>query len=614
MAALAMDAEGDVPAGDAVAEATTGPEAPPAATETVAAAPPATAQLIDEFATRSGRWQLFALPGQGDAAVYKMTLDANPAFVREFACRPLALKDTGAATDLDLQPVRLLDIDATVAQGACRVVQNMSPVAPNLVWIREAAAARIIPSYRRERAWVAGLKPLARDPKRGAYDPKSLGPAIDKAPLNAGSNFVGVTSAQGGEYVSSRGFLHDADARVVDAALHGEESAVAAYWPEFEQYSLYSLAQPQGAAWSTTRHVTIDPQFPQEGERGWENVFYNNPHPDFDTAQAVTGWGRDVAHLENTGFIHWLATEDPIAGLLVQRQAAYALAGRWEYQRGGYKTTAAPADTRYEGYADQERGVFNTLSALWKSRDVSRRVQSAEGRMFWSIARTEAQAEQVIDFYDQTAARVAAAPSTSAADFTRQLAGTPFSTGAIGSFIEAHGAPMKLHQMSAFEAVQYGKESLWLWTRDGSPAVRRWFTAYANGLSARMAIVGGAMGVDGRTSTSGSGYPIGPSQMVGGYPAAARPAFNSTEGWAEWVASLPLQQEDSRDSFNGASVHTAMQMEGALLLARDAGLAIPTLDAALTRIRAARGATTTIRYASLQMHKHLASPPAGSID
>lgn len=601
---------------EAAAVADTGPTEPSAnvgavvpVTDAVGTAS-ATAVPIDVLTTRSGAWQLAGLPSQGDAAVYRMTLDRNPAFVREFACRPLATKESGRSAELDLLPVRLLGIEATVAQGACRVVQNMRPVAPNLDWIRAAVITRVIPAYRRERAWIDGVKPLAPDRKRGAYDPRSLGPRPDgsTAAPTAGSNFVGVTSGQGGEYLSSRGFLHDADARVVDAALHGEAAAIEGFWSEFEQYTLYSLAQPQGAAWSATAHTTIDPQFPQEGERGWEAAFHNSPNPAVDSAQAVTGWGRDVAHLENTGFIHWIATEDPIAGLVVQRQAAYALASRFEYLRGGYVGTRQPADTAYEGYDDQERGLFNTLSALWKSRYVSRRVNSLEGRMFWSPTRAQLQADQVIAYYDQAASRVAAATPASPADYVALLSGTPFASVGIGAFVQADGTSAKLQQTSAFETVQYGKEPLWLWTRGGHTTVRRWFTAYATGLAARMVVIGGTMGVDGRKSTSGSGYPTGPTALVNGRVVATTPAFASTAGWAEWVAALPLATVDARDSFDGAGLHTAMQMEGALLMAQDAGLQVAQIEPALSRIRSARAATTTYRFASLQMLKHTGAP------
>lgn len=595
-----------VPAGAATIVTQTSAQPPEPVAQRVAAI----GTPIDIFTTRSGQWRLFALPAQGSAAVYRMTLDEKPAFAREFACRPIATKEQGGATALDLVTVRLLDTDAKLAQGACRVVQNLDPVTPNPSWLREAVSNGVIPAYRRERAWVAGLKPLPSGTSRGVYDPTSLGPRTDGAATqpNASHNFVGTTSAQGGEYEASRGFLHNADARVVDAALHDEAAAITAYWPEFVQYTFYSLAQPQGAAWSVKNHVTIDPQFPQDGERGWELPLHNNPNPAVDSMTEVDDWGRNLPHLEDTGFVHWLATEDPIAGLLVQRQAAYALAGRYEYLRGGYGGTTQPADTAYEGSTDEERGLFNTLSALWKSRDVSRRIASAEGRMFWSKARTERQADEVIAFYDAIASRIATADPSTPADYLARLSGTTFASTGIGSFVLSDGSTVKLRQTSAFEAAQYGKEPLWLWAKAGKASVRNWFTAYTTGLAMRMSVIGGAMGVDGRTSTGGSGYPIGPTTLAGGVAVAAAPPFSTSAGWAEWVVALPLKQIDARDSFNGASVHTAMQIEGALLMARDLGLQVPELDSALSRIKQARDATTSFRYSGLQMHKHLGAP------
>ena len=70
-----------------------------------------------------------------------------------------------------------------------------------------------------------------------------------------------------------------------------------------------------------------------------------------------------------------------------------------------------------------------------------------------------------------------------------------------------------------------------------------------------------------------------------------------------------MRQLDSRTTFTGDSVHTAVQVEGALLMAKDAGLAVPELDIALGRIQSARTATTALRWTDLQMHKHLGAPP-----
>jgi hypothetical protein len=559
---------------------------------------------LDMLVTRSGHWRLFGLPAQGDAAVYRMTLDENPGFVREFACRRLFTVERGDAAALQLATVTLLGQQAAVAQGSCRVVQNMDPVAPNAGWIREAVVSKALPAYRRERIWGAPLALLARDAKRGAYDPMSLGPipGSTSTPWHS-SNFVGVTSPEGGEHGASRGFLHNADARVVDAALHSEDARIVDFWPEFTQYTLYSLAQPQGAAWSAANHVTVDPQFPQTGDRGYQNARSANSNPRFDSASAVTRWERDVSHLENTGFVHWLATEDPIAGLLVQRQAAYALAGRWNYLRGGYSGTTAPADTRYEGQDEQERAVFNTLSALWKSRDVSRRVASVNGRMFWSQARAEQQAAEVIAYYDRTAARIEAAATPGSSDYAAKLSGALF--GAIigsGDFTLMDGSVVTLHRTSNFQAGQYGKEPLWLWTRAGNATVARWLTTYARHVALRLGTIGGAKGVNGLT-TGRTVYPIGPVAAAGTVV-----TFTTPGGWAEWVAATDFKTNDPRTSFDGATAHTAIQMEGLLLLARDAAVPVPEIEPALAKVATMKAANPRLVYSDLRMHKQLSAP------
>ncbi len=100
-AAAAASALGDVGDATSATGATDGTSSASDGTMVPAAAGSATADdaavPIDVLTTRSGAWQLAGLPAQGDAAVYRMTLDRNPAFVREFACRPLRPRKRGAA-------------------------------------------------------------------------------------------------------------------------------------------------------------------------------------------------------------------------------------------------------------------------------------------------------------------------------------------------------------------------------------------------------------------------------------------------------------------------------------------------------------------------------------
>ena len=572
---------------------------------------PKTFQRIEQLTTRSGTWQIDDLGDTGDAHVYLWRLDQNPNFLRVMICRRIFTIEAGDKNTLSSIeiPIKIVSSKETlnwnlgVAQGACRVMQNIEPVAPHAQWIREAIAQKRIPSYDRRRAWRPDtLLSLAPDPRRKIYDPKSLGPSTGSAAEPMGSaNYVGVTTSQGGEYAASRGFIHNADASIVDAAVNSEDAKIANIWSEFTQFTFYSLAQPQGSSWSFTNHITIDPQFPQSGDRPWETVIPVHPDASIDSMTEVKDWGRDVAHLENTGFVHWLATEDPIAGIVVQRQAAFALASFYENYRKNLVT--------YHGNTDQERGVFNTLSSLWKSRDVSIGIKSQNGKMIWSSDRTTKQADDIIANYDDVAQKILTATVANPSNYQLRLAGAIFNPAFYESYTMLDASKPVLTSTSAFMTVQYGKEPLWLWSKAGNIKVRKWFEAYARGLVLRMTIIGGTMGVDGINSERGSGFPIGPTILSQwGYPIASLPPFNSDTGWAEWALTLPLQDVASRTTFNGATIHTVTQLEGTLLFAKDLNLNVGDLDTAISRVAVAKSATTSLRYLDLQMHKHFGSP------
>ncbi|MFN5510150.1 MAG: hypothetical protein ACK49H_02695 [Burkholderiales bacterium] len=556
---------------------------------------------LDSLRTRSGNWQLHSLGQHGEYHAYLMRLESKPEFGRVMACRRPFTKEAGNTVDLSVLTSNIVlsaaggswNWSVGIAQGACRVVQNMEPVTPNAQWLRDAVAERRLPSYSRARAWFpASLKPLAVDTRRGAYDPLSLGP-VPGAPTtvpSSNNNYVGITSAQGGEYTASRGFIHDADAKLVDAALSREDNLIESTWSQFVQYTWYSLAQPQGAVWSDRIHTTVDPQFPQTGETAWENPLWTAPKPEIRSLTEVTGWKRDVHHMENTGFIHWVLTEDPVAGLLVQRQAAYALAAFYE----GYRKST---DTTYKVLTDQERGIYNALSTLWKSRDVSRRVSSAAGTMIWDANRTQKQAMDAIAYLDaKMVAPVRAAVPGLSNEYVRKIAGVVMSSGGTETMNTPAGV-VTMTVSSNFMLPQYGKEPLYLWTLDGSPTVKSWFEMAAGYVATRLVDVGGAAGVDGCVGTRGSSFPLKVNGTV--------PTFSDRAGWAAWVnEQCPAA---NRANFDGAYIHTSTQMEGLLLLARSAG--VTGLDPAISRVQALRAATTAPRsLSSLQWHKHLSGP------
>jgi hypothetical protein len=549
--------------------------------------------VIDVLTTRSGQWKLYDAGRDGALSRYVWTLDRNPRFVRVMVCKRAFTHEAGDGAEVELTPVTATvrhrgdrhRWQLGVAQGSCRVAQNIEPVEPHAQWLRQAVAEGRLPAYRRERSYRAQPGSHLEFGSRRGYDPTSLGGE------SSAKNYVGVTSPQGGEYKASRGFLHDADAAVVDAALHNEPLGRA--WGGFTAYSWYSLAQPQGAVWSPVNHVTVDPQFPDREDRPWEIANAGQRvRPDIDSVRPAKGWGRDVSHLENTGFVHWILTEDPVAGLVVQRQTAYALASwyEWRRQRG---------DRSYHAYDEQQRGAYNTLSSLWKARDVSRRVASRGGHVIWRPARVEKMAADAIADLDTRRARpMFAARGGNGDAYARRIVGVPLSGIGPQTWKTTNGGELKMRGTSVFQAVQYGKEPLYLWTRAGNPTVKRWFETVARHLVVRTLHIGGARGIDRAENLRGSSMPVAPLDRI---------PYSNDVGWARWVKELPIKAGPT-DRFDGASLHTLTQTKGALLLARAAGVKVPELDAALAKMDADWSRTAKPRYTNLDWPKHWAAP------
>lgn len=551
--------------------------------------------LIDMLTTRSGHWRLFDAGRDATLARYVWTLDETPGFVRVMVCKRAFTHEAGDGDALELTPVaaevrhkgQTQFWQLQVAQGSCRIAQNMEPVPPNAAWLREAVAQGRIPAYRRERSF----RPLARaglvaDPRgASAYDATSIGGE------SSSKNYVGVTSAQGGEYSASRGFIHDIDARLIDAALHNDD--IARVWDQAAAFTWYSLSQPQGAVWSAVNHVSVDPLFPQAGDRPWEIANAGTrARPDIDSVIPTARWPRDLSHLENTGFVHWILTEDPVAGLLVQRQAAYALASWYEYRR-------KRGDNRYHASDEQERGVYNLLTALWKARDISTRVASGKGTAIWRPARTAKMASDIISDIDTRLVQPVARATPADGDlYVRRIVGVPVSGLQPSVWKTTSGGELRLRGTSAFQLPQYGKEPLYLWTRAGDPRVRRWFEMAARHLVVRTLHIGGARGIDRSENVRGSTFPVAP---VGSVP------FGDDLGWAAWAKALPIVAGPT-DRFDGAALHTLTQIQGTLLLAKGAGVKVPELDAALAKIDADWARTAKPRYVELESAKHWAAP------
>jgi len=548
----------------------------------------ATLTQIDAITTRSGTWWIDGLGQFGDSYVYAMRFSGNSAFIRLCVMRRIWEKWVGDGTALDTRTIALTATlngtpyswTAGCVQGSVRVVQNQDPLAPNPAWIREAVTNYKVTAFRRETSYnPATFVPTSPDGWRGAYDPTSLGPNSVASTPTASNNYVGTTSTQGGEYTASRSFIHDIDAGVIDRALHNEDAAITSLWPQFVQYTFYSLSQPQGANWSTTNHCTADPIFPISAPDRPYDTDSGNPatatNPAVDHIQPVNNWGRGVSHLENTGYVHWLATEDPIAALVVQRQLAYVLASYWGTLR--YTIT-----TDYKCFKEQERGVYNDFTALFKNKVITDSVTTLNGKWLWSSTRVNKMVTDCISFLDDFV--YSPIFSSTVADpvlYTQKTIGSYAFT--FDQIFPTYGGPVDGQSFKAtsnFMIWQYGAEPFYLWTRAGNAIATKWFTSMAQLLSNLMQLIGGSSAVDETNSTGGSARPIILSSATTPYTTAA--------AWATWYNSI--NPSASRTNFNASYSHSVNRLGNMLRLAQGAG--VSGLAPAIASFDAFKAATT----------------------
>ena len=560
----------------------------------------ATAKRVDVITTASGRWTLDSLGAVGDIAAYRWRHEGNP-HVRVMLCRAPATVAIRGGVPLVLDPVAVrigaYATTAAVAPGACRVAENGPLAELNPAWLVKAVKDGRLPAYSRANSWrPAKIQPVT---SLGAYDAAEIGRGVfGKAP-SASGNFIGVTSSQGGEYESSRGFLHNIDARVVDLALHDERVGDVR---AFERFTWESLAQPQGAVWSPVNHITADPQFPLPGDRAYSvNLSNQVPPAGAENMVLIKDWGRDLAHLENTCYVHWIMSGDPVAAICLNRQLAFALANQGFAYRSG----------TYSGLGGQERGVYNTITALWKSRDVALHMTSLNGKVLWGSPRIEKMRADVFANFDRRARGLPtpANPSPSPADTAARAA-----VGVVAHFSLWPEPFARVHRTLAgtsnFELVQYGKEPLYLWSKAGDPTMRRWMIDSARELSARALLVGGARGVDQCKGATGSGFPVSEMQSDRPSAGAAKPTWSDAKGWAKWI-NTAICPDVTNTTFTGANNHTTIQLYNALRMFREAGA--PGLDPAIAHFEAVRAATdlNAMHATGLNWPKHWAGPLTG---
>jgi hypothetical protein len=549
----------------------------------------ATLTQVDAITTRSGTWWVDSLGQFGDSHVYAMRYSGNSAFIRLCVMRRIWEKWTGDGTALDTRSIALTaTLNGTLyswtagcVQGSVRVVQNQEPLAPNPAWIREAVTNYKVTAFRRENAYnPATFTPASPDAWRGVYDPTSLGPNSSASTPNSNNNYVGTTSAQGGEYTASRSFIHDIDAGVIDRALHNEDAQITSLWSQFVQHTFYSLSQPQGANWSTANHVTADPIFPISAPDRPYDMDSGNPSTNTNTAidhvQGVDNWGRDTAHLENTGYVHWLATADPVAALVVQRQLAYAIASYFAYKRGSITTD-------YRCYDEQERAIYNDFSALFKNKVITDSVTTLNGKWLWSSARVNKMVADCISYLDGIIYSPIFSSTTSDPVLYTQKTISSYAMLVPDQVIPAYSGAIDgqtIKATSNFQVWQYAPEPFYLWTRAGNATASKWFTSMAQLLSNLMQYVGGASAIDQTNSIGGSARAI--------VLASATSPFTTVASWAAWFNSI--NPSASRTNFDASYSHSVNRFGNMLKMARDAGVA--GLDPAIASFNSFKAATT----------------------
>lgn len=545
---------------------------------------------VDVIQTASGTWRVRRALSQGDVTAYAWSLDGNPDWKRVVVVRQLSAI---ALTALDAQPITIDGVTMTVAPGAVRVWQNGSPVPFRWDWLKAAV----------DQGRTAGIGPVPVAklykpfviPALPAYDPTVISPMRAGVVADASTNSVGVTGGQGGEYDASRGFYHNYDATAVRMAQAGTGTPEMAAF--LERITLDQLSHPQGGPWSQVNDGLADPQIPYAGDTAHIS----------SSASSVTfptGWGRDLQHLENSCWAHWLATADPLAGLCIQRQTAWMLASH----HGAWRVAG-----RYTYGQGIERANLNALSSVWKTRDVARGI-SASGKTLYDRARAEKMFADIIAWTDEKVARpiyTQDAPTNLTSGnindllpigrYASRLAGSvleqPYQNPVMRT--ELDGSTTYFLGTSDFTTGQYGSIILPLLVKDGNETARVWAGHISRFISVRLAL--GYRGVEGTEETRGSIVATGPAV----YETRTSTWGPKTQAWPvmpepDYGAWLARFNRGPTDSFDGSNVHTVIQMRNMLASLADVG--VPLNPSLLATVDATIDATAEWKHELRDKH------------
>ena len=537
---------------------------------------PVAGEELAVFTTDSGTWRVVPVTNG-----YRWTLDENPGWSSVMACN----------TTTSSQIVMVDGWSLLVPAYACKFAQESAPVTLSASRIQAAVAAdRWIP-YRASLAddWPSSFGAGASQPgslanlQSSTYNPAALNGT------SSSDSLVGVISPQGGEYPTSRGAADDVDAEIIARALNGE--SITRYSQALYNAAFASAGYPYRTPFNG--NMLRDPQKPVSGPQYEFRVGGQEVLPEIESIdQQFQTWSYDSAHLANTGWALWLATEDPRIGLIVQSHAAFALATREEYLREPDIVDGHMQAYRCNDY--QTRATYNCLTAMWRARDVATRV-GADDVILWS-------ANRVIQMYNDTTSQIASsvaqitnAPRENSTDYVMKITSAPVRNFGCSTFNRADGSTFSALGRSNFEDVQYGAVPVYLRAQAGEALGKTLMNMLGKHMVARTLYLGGAAGIDGRRDFGGSTIPLGPCEAG----QAVIPPFDDGQGWASWIESQNIitveGTQPPRDALTGAYAHTAIQTQfilraaqqlsnaGAIDPVEDIDSAVDALDQALSR-------------------------------
>jgi len=543
------------------------------------------ATAMDTITTPTGTWPVSDLGPVSGGRAYLFGLASRPTWWSVCIVRYAVPGDTTVGERSYTLSVSGVETSLSVLGGSMKCIDNGEPIAPSMDRLRAAVTAKRVLPYSSTAFSGWPVSPtLATDrtaENKAGYVP---GRIYGRSGMNNAIAYA--ITGSGGEYGSSRGFISGDDAVMIAAALSGNSAVFNDAAEQNRIQTLYGLSLPNLAIWSENQNLLRDPQVPFAGDRPYINEGTSSKADQLGNegewcAPADYAWlsqigaaagscyshSRDEAHLFNHGYAYWLATGDPRAAILQQAIAAYALASEY---RGAY------SDGRYRARFTYQRTTMNVWSALWKLQDVAENASSSNGNILWSRARSQKMVSDVL------------------ADWKSQLAAMDAGTSVYERSSSIFRA-VDLNQDSAYSNFMiqgYGPEAAYLFASSGEPAMLR---RVAENMILRFGKIGGARGFYG--TGSGSGFPV---VVSGALP------YTDEASFVAWVKSTGTL---SMTSFDTAPAHYILRSYWSLRLAQDAvrrGWMSPVagLDDAVTKMEAARAATTSWVYKDIVAWKH----------